>query len=230
MSHDDFAFEPVRGLPAELPEGESLLWQGVPRWGALAVRTYHVRKIGVYFALLALCRIGFGIGSGLSWWAIAVSSAFILVLGGVAIGVFSLLAYWNSSTTVYSITNRRVLLRHGIAVPVTMNIPFELIESADLKTHADGTGEITLRLSRAQRVSYLITWPHLNPGCISQPEPSFRAVPEAQHAADILRSAVAAEAGANAVRLGGAPGDVTEAPGPRPAIGQRGAQQRPAAA
>jgi hypothetical protein len=230
MSHDDFAFEPVRGLPAELPEGESLLWQGVPRWGALAVRTYHVRKIAVYFAILALCRIGFGIGSGLSWSAIAVSSAFILSLGAVAIGVFSLLAYWNSSTTVYSITNRRVLLRHGIAVPVTMNIPFELIESADLKAYADGTGEITLRLTPAQRISYLITWPHLKPGRISRPEPSFRAVVDAQHAADILRSAVAADAGANAVRVAVASGDVAASSGPRSAVGQRGAQQRPAAA
>ena len=32
MSHDDFAFEPRRGLPAVLPDGERLLWQGSPRW------------------------------------------------------------------------------------------------------------------------------------------------------------------------------------------------------
>ena len=30
--HDDFDFEPVRGLPQVLPEGERLLWQGAPRW------------------------------------------------------------------------------------------------------------------------------------------------------------------------------------------------------
>ena len=30
--HDDFAFEPVRGLPAVLPPGERMLWQGAPRW------------------------------------------------------------------------------------------------------------------------------------------------------------------------------------------------------
>jgi hypothetical protein len=230
MSHDDFAFEPVRGLPATLPAGESLLWQGVPRWGAMAVRSYHVRKVAVYFAILALCRIGFGLGSGHSGSAIALSTAFILSLGGVAIGVFSLLAYWNCASTVYSITNRRVLLRHGIAVPVTMNIPFELIESADLKTYADGTGEITLRLTRAQRVSYLITWPHLRPGRISRPEPSFRAVAGAQQVAEILAAAVAAEAGTNAVRIGAAPLDTASSPGQRPAVGQRGAQQRPAAA
>jgi hypothetical protein len=230
MSHDDFAFEPVPGLPATLPAGESLLWQGVPRWVPMAVRSYHVRKIAVYFAILALCRIGIGIGNGQAWSAVAISCAFILGLGVVVIGMLSGLAYWNCSSTVYSITNRRVLLRHGIAVPVTMNIPFEVIESADLKTHADGTGEITLRLTRAHRVSYMITWPHLRPGSISRPEPGFRAVGEAQHAADILASAVAAAAGPNAVRIGVAPGDVAPSSGPRTAVSRRDGQQRPAAA
>jgi hypothetical protein len=154
----------------------------------------------------------------------------------VAMGVLSLLAWLNSSSTVYSITNRRILLRHGIAVPVTMNIPFALIESADLKTYADGTGEITVRLTQAQRVSYMITWPHLKPGRISRPEPSFRAIRDAQHAADILGSAVAAEAGANALRMDASfdhasPGHASPATGgPRTAPAQRGAQHRPAAA
>jgi hypothetical protein len=30
MPHDDFAFEPVKGLPELPPEGEHLLWQGRP--------------------------------------------------------------------------------------------------------------------------------------------------------------------------------------------------------
>ena len=29
--HDDFDFEPVRGLPQVLPKGERMLWQGAPR-------------------------------------------------------------------------------------------------------------------------------------------------------------------------------------------------------
>ena len=30
MSHDDFNFEPIRGLPEQLPEGEHILRQGSP--------------------------------------------------------------------------------------------------------------------------------------------------------------------------------------------------------
>ncbi|MEO0946437.1 MAG: PH domain-containing protein, partial [Pseudomonadota bacterium] len=35
MSHDDFATEPVRGLPERPPEGEEILWQGQPSAWAL---------------------------------------------------------------------------------------------------------------------------------------------------------------------------------------------------
>ncbi len=33
MSHDDFAFEPIPGLPGTPPRGETLLWQGRPTHG-----------------------------------------------------------------------------------------------------------------------------------------------------------------------------------------------------
>jgi hypothetical protein len=201
MNHDDFAFEPIRGLPAVLPEGETLLWQGSPDWKALAVRGYHVRKVAVYFLALAVFRLGLGVSQGHTPVAMLLSCAFLLALGGIAIGVLASLAYFNSRSTVYSITSKRVLLRHGIAVPMTMNIPFTLIESAGFLTYADGTGEVALRLPKDQRVGYLITWPHLRPGHITQPQPAFRALRDARQAADILAAALAEEAGSNAVRI-----------------------------
>jgi hypothetical protein len=45
MSHDDFAFEPVPGLPAPLPKGERILWQGSPRWQSLARTAYYVNIV-----------------------------------------------------------------------------------------------------------------------------------------------------------------------------------------
>jgi hypothetical protein len=207
MSHDDFDFEPIRGLPAALPAGEALLWQGSSNWTCLAVRAYHVRKVAVYFVALALCRVGFGIGNGLgasavSASAVLVSCAFILALGCVAIGVLSLLAYLNAASTVYSITSRRVVLRHGIAVPLTMNIPFALIESAALKMYSDGTGDIALGLLRTQRVGYLITWPHLRPGHFTHTQPSFRALLDAREAAAMLATALAVDVRTSAVPVG----------------------------
>jgi hypothetical protein len=94
---------------------------------------------------------------------------------------------------VYSITSRRVLLRHGIAVPLTMNVPYTLVDNAALKNFSDGTGDIALALSRRERVGYLITWPHVRPGRFARPEPSFRALSDAAAAARILGLALAAQ-------------------------------------
>jgi hypothetical protein len=194
MSHDDFDFEPIRGLPAALPEGERLLWQGSPDWKSLAVRAYHVRKVGAYFAVLEAWRIGYGLAHGHTSGAIAASCAVLLVLGAVAIGVLSLLAYLNARSTVYSITSRRVILRHGVAVPLTMNIPFRLIDCADLKTHGDKTSDIALELPATERIGYFITWPHVRAGKITRPQPSFKSLPDGRKAADTLGAALAATA------------------------------------
>jgi hypothetical protein len=201
MSHDDFDFEPIRGLPAMLPPGEQLLWQGSPDWKSLAIHAYHVRKIAIYFLLLMLWRIGAGISLGHAPSAILTSCLFLAGLGSIAIGVLALLAYGNARSTVYSITSRRVLIRHGIAVPLTMNVPHNLIDNAALKNLSNGTGDIALTVSRRERVGYLITWPHVRPGRIARPEPSLRALPDAEAAARILGLALAAQAGAAPVAV-----------------------------
>jgi hypothetical protein len=205
--HDDFAFEPIRGIPAALPEGEQLLWQGAPDWKSLAVGAYHIRKVALYFVLLVLWRIGNGVSAGHGVSDIALSCVWILTLGAVAIGVLSLLAYLSARMAVYSITTRRVLLRHGIAVPMTINVPFSLIVSAALKrrdAREDGAGDVTMTLAREQRLGYIITWPYVRPGRITRPELAFRALSDAKRAAEILGQALAADAGVAPVRIAAA--------------------------
>lgn len=211
MSHDDFEVEPIPGLPAELPQGERLLWQGIPSWKSLAIHAYHARKVALYFAILVLWRAGAGIANGQSFEAIAVACGFMAVLGGVAVGVLSLLAYASAKATVYSVTSRRVLIRHGVAVQMTLNIPFRFIQSAGLQSYADGTGDISLSIDRKERIGYLITWPHLRPWQLTRPQPSLRSLADSREAAGILGGALAAEAGAGAVRV-----DYSPASGMRP--------------
>jgi hypothetical protein len=198
MSHDDFDFEPTRGLPAALPAGEQLLWQGTPRFKSLALRAYYVRHVIIYFLALVAWRVTMGLVYSQPSHDVWVSCALLLVMGSLAVGVLCLLAYLSSRTTVYTITSRRVLLRHGIAVPMTMNVPFKSIEGAALKVFANGTGDVALAVAKNQRVGYLITWPHLRPGHLTQPQPSFRALSDAENAARILGQALARDAGVEA--------------------------------
>ena len=52
MSHDDFDFEPIRGLPKRLPPGERILWQGAPDASAFAYRFLRLPHLTGYFIAL----------------------------------------------------------------------------------------------------------------------------------------------------------------------------------
>jgi hypothetical protein len=183
-----------RGLPAPLPPGERLLWQGAPRWGALARRAFHVRKLAIYCAVLLAWRVVADLSDGQSPASAALGALWLtpLVLG--AVGIPALLAWLFSRTTVYTITSRRVVLRSGVALPMTLNIPFRLVGSAALKTYRDGTGDIPLALAGPDRIGYLHLWPNVRPWRVARAEPMLRAVPDAARVAGILAQALAAAA------------------------------------
>jgi hypothetical protein len=49
MSHDDFNFEPIRGLPEALPADEHILWQGRPNSLRLAKDAWSLNWVIGYF-------------------------------------------------------------------------------------------------------------------------------------------------------------------------------------
>jgi hypothetical protein len=189
MSEHDF--EPIRGLPGMLPEGETILWQGAPGWLTLAQEAFHVRAVAGYFALMLAWRTAGAVMGGeapLRALAAAVSVAPIAL---VAVGILGFLAWLNSRTTVYTITNRRVVLRFGAAIPKAINIPFGIVESAALKPLSKGRGDLALTLKAPNKIAFLHLWPHTRPWRMSRPEPTLRAIPSAQTVAGILASAIA---------------------------------------
>ncbi len=186
----EFEHEPVRGLPERLPAGEVLLWQGQPSWRALAVRAFHVRKIAIYFGLLLVWRVASGLHGGTSPSGVAESLLWILPLPLAAVGIPALLAWLYSRTTVFTITNRRVVMRYGVALPWSLNLPFSLVESAAVSVHRDGTADIPLVLTGTGRVSYLHLWPFARPWRINRPQPMLRSVADGERAAAILARAL----------------------------------------
>jgi hypothetical protein len=191
FEHDN---EPVPGLPGALPEGETLLWQGRPGWAGIARRALHLRGLALYFVALAVLRGTFMAASGVETGEAIQGGALMLLVGAVPIGLLAGFAVLAQRTTIYTITNRRIVLRIGVALPMTINLPFAVIENAGLARHADGTGDITLRLSKPHRVAWLALWPHARNSRIQHPEPVLRALPDAEAAAQILARALAAHA------------------------------------
>ena len=179
-------------LPEALPRGEVVLWQGKPSWRSLAVRAFHARKVGVYFGVILAWWMAVGLYKQSPPTGIANGACTLLLLAFSAIGISALLAWLYCKTTTYTITNRRVFMRYGVALPMTLNIPYRIVGSAAAKVHRDGTADIPLHLTGSGRVAYLHLWPHARPWHLKNPEPMLRSIPDGARVAALLAGALAA--------------------------------------
>lgn len=186
----EYEFEPIRGLPEHLPPGEEMLWQGTPRWTALAQRAFHVRKVAVYFAIILVWRVLADLFAVETTAEVVVGALWILALGVVSIGGLLLLAWAMARSTVYTITSRRLVMRFGVALPMIVNFPFAQIHSAQMKRYRDDSGDIPVILVPSTRASYTILWPHVRPWHFSKPQPMLRAIPDVTKVAEILSAAL----------------------------------------
>lgn len=180
--------EPQPGLPEELPADERVLWQGSPDWRALAVQAFHVRKLAVYFALLLAWRAAVvwpAAGAAEALWSVLM----LLPLAALGIGLIALVARLSASGALYTITNRRVVMRIGIVLTVTFNLPMKRIGAAGLHVNADGSGDIPLTLNPGDHIAWLHLWPHVRPWKLGHPQPMLRSVPDAARVARVLTDA-----------------------------------------
>ena len=125
-------------------------------------------------------------------------STFVTLVG---LGLLALLAWLCSRTTVYTITNRRVVLRIGVALPTAINIPFKAIGGAKLGLHSNGVGDIPLALVGEERMAYSNLWPHVRPWRLAKPEPMLRSIPDAQRVAQVLSTALVAALPAGSIEI-----------------------------
>ncbi len=199
--HDDFAFEPIPGLPEKLPEGERLLWQGSPDCRALAVSAFHVRKVGAYFLLLSAWQVV--TGDALTVASVATTLAWNGGLAAVTIGILALLAYAYGRSTIYTLSDRRLVIRSGLALPVTLNLPLALVDTAALTRQPFGTDSIALTVARPNRVAWLVLWPSARPWHFNNPQPMLRCLTDSALVAPLL---------ARALEAAGAPASATRSP------------------
>jgi hypothetical protein len=188
---EEYEHEPIPGLPEVPPEGESILWQGSPVWTTLALSIFQVGLVAAFVAVLIAWRIGSALWIGADVATATLAASWIAVTGAIGIGILCLLAYFTARTTVYTITSRRVAMRFGVALPLTINLPFSAIVSADLKSNSDGTADIALALNGNGRLAYLHLWPHARPWHVSKPQPMMRGVKNPASVANLLTQSLA---------------------------------------
>jgi Bacterial PH domain len=197
MSHDDYALEPDPSAPGQLPHGETVLWQGRPDWVSLAWRVYHLREVSAYFALLITWR-GFS-----TWWDSGLpgkgvmSTLPLLLPFCIAAALIIGIAIVSARTTRYTITSNRLVLKIGMAMPASINLPFAAVGAASHRPYGEGlvargSGDIGVALID-NKLAYAVLWPHVRPWHLRNPQPMLRCVPESAAVARVLSQALAGD-------------------------------------
>jgi hypothetical protein len=126
----------------------------------------------------------------------ALTTLGVALLGLAVLGV---LARAQAKSTIYTLTNKRVVLRFGVALPKCVNVPLSLVGTADAKPAGAGLVDVSLTPTVRFPLAYLQMWPHVRPWKFGSPQPMLRAVPESMLPllADALVKADPARAAAN---------------------------------
>ncbi len=174
----------AHGDPMGTPmANERVLWKGRPELSLLSRHAFHTRKVGLYFAALIVVAVMIGNTN---------AAIVCAVLGVAATAILHGLAWLSVRSTVYILTDVRLIMRIGMAIETNINVPLKHITSADLKQRGNGHGDIALVLGGERLLGYALLWPHVRPWHVNRPEPMLRAVPKAETVAALLADACAA--------------------------------------
>lgn len=180
-------FEAQTGLPEKLPLGEVILWQGSPNWISLAIEAFHVRALGIYFSIMLLLQASYLTAESevLDLSPMLLSISLILL----TLSALALWAWMSAKASMYTITNKRVVIRLGIVFSLTFNLPMKQIVAANELHRKNGTTDISLLLNQEDRIAWLHLWPHVRPWKINHPEPTLRCIKNGVVCGEILKSA-----------------------------------------
>lgn len=183
---NEYSHEPIPGLPGELPEGEQVLWQASPTWDAMAKRVFQVYTAALYFLVLIAGHLIYRIMDGAP---LSMLTGTLAWQGGLALTVVSILALMAklyASSTLYTITSRRLIIRSGLALPMIVNLPLTKVESAGLRRLRDGTGDISFLPAEGTKVFWLMLWPHVRPLHFKRVQPLLRGIEDPDAVARLL--------------------------------------------
>ena len=177
----------------DLPPGETLLWSGQPKPSGFARRVFHLKALGAYFAIIVgFTTIG-TLASDAETYMLLGTFVWQLSLGGIVLTILSLLGHFYAKSTIYALTNKRFVIRSGLALPSVIAIPISKLQSAGIRTHSDKTGDIVLLPEKGLKVYWLLLWPSVRTFEWSRVQPLLRSVEKPEVVAGMLRDLIAIE-------------------------------------
>jgi hypothetical protein len=156
---------------------EAVLWKGRPGVGLLARTAFHAHSAGCYMAALTVIAVLLGRTN---------AALFAGGLGVVLVALLYLLAWLSARTTLYILTDERIIMRIGMAIETRINLPLKQISAAHLRMRGNGNGDIAFELAGERLLGAALLWPHMRPWHYAMPQPMLRAVPDAAHVAQLV--------------------------------------------
>ena len=143
----------------------------------------------IYFVVLMAVRGSYLYSLDAPGMTVLAGVLLVAGLGLMALAALATLAWLTARTTVYTLTDQRVVMRIGIVLTLTFNLPFNRIATAGLQLTPKGFGDLPLVLSGGDRIGWLNLWPHVRPWHLATPQPMLRCVPNAQAVAHMFQKA-----------------------------------------
>jgi hypothetical protein len=153
------------------------------------MHAFHIHWFAMYFGVMVLLK-GIAVSQSVGGWS-QEWPGFIWALGLsiAALVLIGLLAYWSVNTTMYTLTNRRLVMRIGIVLTITFNLPLKRLAQAGVHIYKDGSADIPIRLNPEDKIPYLHLWPHARAWKLAHPEPMIRCVADGKHVASLFADA-----------------------------------------
>ncbi|MEM8983288.1 MAG: photosynthetic complex putative assembly protein PuhB [Pseudomonadota bacterium] len=175
--------------PANEESAEAILWEGQPTNSGMFWRAFGARWIALYLAVLLVYRVVDALGSNGGTAAVTGAIVSVAVLTAILATIIGGLAYLTTRASAYTITDRRVIIDLGVALPMRVDVPIRLIQRADLLRHSDGSGDIVFTLTGEDRAKYFVFWPHVRPFRWLRVQPTLRSIVDIDGATRALATA-----------------------------------------
>jgi hypothetical protein len=179
-------FEAPKNILDAIPDGESILWKGKPSLWGFSWNLFGLKWITFYLSILSIVSIArffasdFHTAFYIDFLPFFLSGIFASI---ILIGLAAIQAY----STVYIITENRVIIKTGAALSFLISMPFKKIKEVNLQKRGASIGTISFELFSKKRVPYISCWPSVRPWKFKKTQPAFSCVRSVDEVATILR-------------------------------------------
>ena len=179
-------FEAPKNILDAIPNGESILWKGRPSLWGFSWNLFGLKWITLYLSMLSIVSVA-------RFYASDFYTAFYVdflpfFLSGIFASIILIgLAATQTYSTVYIITENRVIIKTGAALSFLISMPFKKIKEVNLQKRGASIGTISFELLSEKRVPYISCWPSVRPWKFKRTQPAFSCIGSVDEVATILR-------------------------------------------